>query len=143
MPESRCSKLNGFRTRRCELNTPPAPPVADSYWVEPGRLIAGEYPSHWDETISRAKLRQLLQAGVTFFLDLTEEGEYDLRPYVPELRASGSPQPGLSVLRNPLERHARCRAASSLNRQNGGWVLAAQGWRWVRWQRARRASVWR
>jgi hypothetical protein len=61
-------------------------PIPDSYWVRPGRLLAGEYPRTRDDEGSRTKLRQLLGAGVTFFLDLTEEGEYDLKPYAPLLR---------------------------------------------------------
>jgi protein-tyrosine phosphatase len=39
----------------------------------------------WDNYMSRQKLRRLLQAGVTFFLDLTQAGEYGLRPYTPLL----------------------------------------------------------
>jgi protein-tyrosine phosphatase len=48
-------------------------------------LLAGEYPSDWNEQLSREKLRRLLEAGVTFFLDLTEVGEYGLRSYAPLL----------------------------------------------------------
>ena len=55
-------------------------PIPDSYWVRPGRLLAGEYPRHKDDEASRPKLRRLLEAGVTFFLDLTEVEE-GLRPY--------------------------------------------------------------
>ena len=54
-------------------------PNANTYWVEPGRLLAGEYPRNADEETSAEKLRAYLDAGVTFFLDLTEEGE--LTPY--------------------------------------------------------------
>jgi hypothetical protein len=36
------------------------------YWVEPGRLLAGRYPSSLDS---------LVDAGVTLVVDLTEEGE--------------------------------------------------------------------
>jgi protein-tyrosine phosphatase len=39
----------------------------------------------WDNYMSRQKLRHLLQAGVTFFLDLTQAGEYGLQPYTPLL----------------------------------------------------------
>ena len=52
-------------------------PTRDSYWVEPGRLLAGAYPE--------ARLARLHDAGVTVFLDLTEEGEYGLVPYAPLL----------------------------------------------------------
>lgn len=50
-------------------------PIADSYWVIPGRLLAGEYPGAADDEVARRKLRSILDAGVTAFIDLTEEGE--------------------------------------------------------------------
>ena len=55
------------------------PPIERSYWVEPGRLLAGVYPGDLDPAMARDKVRRLLEAGVTHFLDLTEEGELD--PY--------------------------------------------------------------
>ena len=58
-------------------------PIPDSYWVQSGRLLAGEYPGALQDERARQKLRQLLRAGVSFFLDLTEEGEYALKPYAP------------------------------------------------------------
>ena len=59
----------------------PKHPIPDSYWVRPGQLLAGEYPRDWDDHLSRLKLRRLLEAGVTLFLDLTQAGEYGLEPY--------------------------------------------------------------
>ena len=56
-------------------------PIPDSYWVVPGRLVAGEYPGARDDAEARGKLRRLLDAGITFFLDLTEADEHSLRPY--------------------------------------------------------------
>lgn len=61
-------------------------PIPDSYWVKPGRLLAGEYPGSQQEDEARHKLRQLLSARVSFFLDLTQEREYGLKPYAPLLR---------------------------------------------------------
>jgi hypothetical protein len=46
-------------------------PTPTSYWVVPGRLLAGCYPED---------AAALAAAGVTRFLDLTEEGQ--LAPYV-------------------------------------------------------------
>jgi protein-tyrosine phosphatase len=43
-------------------------PTAGSYWVEPGRLLAGRYPSADDVATLRA-------AGVTLVVDFTETGE--------------------------------------------------------------------
>jgi protein-tyrosine phosphatase len=61
-------------------------PIPDSYWVRSGRLLAGEYPGSKDDADAKKKLRRLLDAGVSFFLDLTEEGEYHLRPYAALVR---------------------------------------------------------
>lgn len=63
----------------------PITPIPDSYWVIPGRLLAGEYPAHADEAQAIRKLARFRQAGVTLFFDLTEAGEYKLRPYAPLL----------------------------------------------------------
>ncbi len=63
--------------------TPPLP-HANCYWVVPGRLMAGEYPSGWDEPSTRERLRRYLECGVSCFVDLTEPGE--LEPYEALLR---------------------------------------------------------
>jgi protein-tyrosine phosphatase len=47
----------------------------DCYWVEEGRLLAGEYPGHREESAARQKLGDLLDAGIRTFVDLTEAGE--------------------------------------------------------------------
>lgn len=55
-------------------------PIPDSYWVVPGRFLAGEYPGSRDPSTAEARLRALLDAGVTCFVDLTEADE-PLAPY--------------------------------------------------------------
>jgi hypothetical protein len=50
-------------------------PLPNSYWVIPGRLLAGEYPGGTDFTDSRARLARVRDAGIDYFVDLTEEGE--------------------------------------------------------------------
>jgi hypothetical protein len=60
-------------------------PLPDSYWVVPGRLLAGEYPGAREEAQARRQVRRLLWCGTTEFVDLTEAGEYGLRPYAPLL----------------------------------------------------------
>ncbi len=71
----------------------PAPPIPESYWVVPGRLAAGEYPGAKEATDARVKLRQFVNAGVTFFVDLTQARE--LEPHAAllqeEARAMGRP----------------------------------------------------
>jgi hypothetical protein len=47
--------------------------------IEPGRLIAGRHPNAHGPHEAEAALRDLRAAGVTLFLDLTQEGE--LEPY--------------------------------------------------------------
>lgn len=61
-------------------------PIPDSYWVRPGQLLAGKYPRSWDDEMSRSGLHRLLETGITFFLNLTEAGEYSLESYAPLLR---------------------------------------------------------
>lgn len=51
------------------------PLTPDCYWVEPGRLLAGEYPGDIDGTEAETKLNALLDAGVRTFVDLTEADE--------------------------------------------------------------------
>jgi protein-tyrosine phosphatase len=55
-------------------------PINDSYWLVPGRLLAGEYPGAKTKDEARRKLQSFLDAKVDFFLDLTEEEE-GLEPY--------------------------------------------------------------
>lgn len=50
-------------------------PLPNSYWVIPGRLLAGEHPAAATETEARARLDGLDQAGIDCFVDLTEPGE--------------------------------------------------------------------
>lgn len=64
-------------------NQVPVHPIADSYWVQPGLLLAGEYPGAREEAAAREKLGALLDVGIRQFVDLTEAGEYHLRPYWP------------------------------------------------------------
>jgi hypothetical protein len=54
-------------------------PNQNCYWVEPGRVLAGEYPGAKNEVEARQKLQAFVASGVTFFLDLTEKDE--LVPY--------------------------------------------------------------
>lgn len=58
----------------------PPNPIDMSYWVVPGRLLAGEYPRNPDTASSREKLARLTSAGVSVFVDLTEDCE-NLKPY--------------------------------------------------------------
>lgn len=50
-------------------------PLPNSYWVVPGRLLAGDHPCAKTLSETADRLQALLFAGVTLFIDLTEEGE--------------------------------------------------------------------
>lgn len=58
-----------------ERKAAPPAPIANAYWVEPGRLLAGEYPGAGDEEGGRERIARLLAAGIDCFLDLTEPDE--------------------------------------------------------------------
>lgn len=49
--------------------------MLESYWVVPGRLLAGEYPAQFDEEVTRKRLDALLEAGFDLFIDLTKPNE--------------------------------------------------------------------
>lgn len=53
----------------------PPPPLANSYWVERGRLLAGEHPCAASQGTHHRRVQLLLAAGVRTFIDLTQEGE--------------------------------------------------------------------
>lgn len=75
----------------------PELPLANCYWVLPGRLLAGEYPGGANPAATRERLARLIAAGVGCFVDLTEEGE--LEAYAPELPAD------VAHVRRPVADH--------------------------------------
>jgi hypothetical protein len=50
-------------------------PISESYWVETGRLLAGEYPGQYDQELTRKRVDALIEAGFDTFIDLTQDGE--------------------------------------------------------------------
>jgi hypothetical protein len=58
-------------------------PIPESYWVEPGRLLAGEYPGGFDGESARKRIDTLLAAGFDTFIDLTRPDE--IRSYTQAL----------------------------------------------------------
>jgi hypothetical protein len=85
-------------------------PLPNSYWVIPGRLLAGEYPIGVDYTDARARLARFREAGINSFIDLTEKGEapeyrhllavhtkYQRSP-IADTRVPGSPDQILQLL---------------------------------------------
>jgi hypothetical protein len=50
-------------------------PISESYWVEPGQFLAGEYPGKYEEESTRKRVDALIEAGIDTFIDLTQSGE--------------------------------------------------------------------
>ncbi len=108
-------------------------PLANSYWVLPGRFLAGEYPSGReapDSDAGRARIARLVAAGISCIVDLTEEGEcpaYDqlLPPTVGYLRRAIQ---DTLVPRHPaLMRGTQDEIAAALNRGHNVYVHCRAG----------------
>src|SRR6185436_20607317 len=72
-------------------------PIAESYWVIPGRLLAGKYPGGKNLQEVERRLGALLDGGFNGFIDLTDVGEmppYD--NYLPE---------AVAYVRKPITDH--------------------------------------
>lgn len=59
-------------------------PIPESYWVIPGRFLAGQYPGGFEREQVRQRMDKFLEAGIDTFFDLTKPGE--LPPYESILR---------------------------------------------------------
>jgi hypothetical protein len=70
-----------------------------AWWVEPGRLLAGEYPGSLSDVKARKKIRLLVEAGIDSFVDLTEAGEMS-HPYETELLREEAEKAGRLVPRH-------------------------------------------
>jgi ADP-ribosylglycohydrolase len=57
------------------MNRDLSTPIPNCYWVQPGRLLAGEYPGSMSRAEAMERVHRLLAAGITSFIDLTEQGE--------------------------------------------------------------------
>ncbi|MGI8757969.1 MAG: protein-tyrosine phosphatase family protein [Acidimicrobiales bacterium] len=79
-----------------------------AWWVQPGRLLAGEYPGHIEPARARHKVDLLVDVGVRTFVDLTTPADR-LDPYQPlvaavaearrlDLRHERFPVPDLDVV---------------------------------------------
>ena len=56
----------------------PDTPYERSYWVLPGKLLAGYYPGDREPETCRAKLQALVDSGVRHVVNLVEEERVDL-----------------------------------------------------------------
>lgn len=88
-----------------------AEPFLHGWWVEPGRVLAGEYPGDPDPTVARQRVDVLVDAGIHTFVDLTGPSD-GLAPYTDLVTAAASargldlrhqrfPIPDFSVVADP------------------------------------------
>ena len=71
------SDFTGEVFRAAETEVGPVP-FERSYWVLPGRLLAGAYPGNPYESRAEEKLRSFLEAGIRCFVDLTSPEDENL-----------------------------------------------------------------
>ena len=70
---------------------PESVPFPRSYWVVPGKLLAGCYPGSEGQAEALRKLKSLLDQGIRHVIDLMELDEVNwngdvFRPYAPQMR---------------------------------------------------------
>ncbi len=124
----------------------PALPVPNSYWVVPGRLLAGEFPGGATPELTRDRLSRLLAVGIDCFVDLTQPQEivayeaalpagvqYFRRP-IPDHGTPREPTQMVGILdcvRNALREgrvvYLHCRAGIGRTGMVAGCLLAEQG----------------
>jgi protein-tyrosine phosphatase len=78
-------------------------PFPDSYWVMPGKLLAGEYPtSRFFEEETRRRMMALLNCGISVFIDLTKINERE--PYLSVLQVeAGAYGIPVQYFKHPIE----------------------------------------
>lgn len=61
-------------------------PLSRSYWVIPGKLLAGYYPSSENGEQARWKITSLAEHGIRHVVNLMEEDEVNKngRPFLPQ-----------------------------------------------------------
>jgi hypothetical protein len=96
--ELRSFGIDAAPNRRYHTGMTPTP-IKHSYWVLPGKFLAGEYPRELRVQASKEKIDALIQAGVTAFIDLTEDRD-GLEPYAPLFEAH--PSKGVTHKRFPI-----------------------------------------
>ena len=83
--------------------TLPPKPIPNSFWIEPGRILAGEYPGGHSEEETRLRLEAFLKAGISAYVNLTQPGE--MPPYDVELPLTLPDGRRILHLQKPLEDH--------------------------------------
>lgn len=69
------TNFNLANVETCKISRP----HENCYWVIPGRFLASEYPGNFTTYATEKKLDLYLDAGINYFIDLTES--HELNPY--------------------------------------------------------------
>lgn len=102
-------------------------PIHHCYWVMPGKFLAGEYPRDLDGPGRFDKLRALESAGVTLFVDLTEDGE--LLPYSGELKSAEHRRFGIQDVDIPESPQQTAEILDTIDRHiNDGGLVYLHCW---------------
>ncbi len=96
-------------------------PLPNTYWVIPDLILAGEHPSGATPADTRERLARLCEAGINYFIDLTEVNEMpDYRALLPArthyLRSSIRDTEVPSQIGQMQELQSRIRNARALGR---------------------------
>ncbi len=108
----------------------PFPPLPNSYWVLPGRLLAGEHPWGGDPAATERRLDLLLAAGLRSFIDLTQPEELPGYSHLLPKQASYSNLPirDHSVPAKPAQmREIQQVLAAAIDGQGGAYVHCRAG----------------
>ena len=75
--------------------TSPPLPFHKSYWVVPGKLLAGEYPGALQPEAAEERIQALYACGVRHVINLMEDHEVNnqgqaFAPYIEQMRAQGA-----------------------------------------------------
>jgi ADP-ribosylglycohydrolase/protein-tyrosine phosphatase len=81
----------------------PARPIPESYWVVPGRFLAGEHPGSASRALAMERLKRFLASGVSCFIDLTDPEEAP--PYEAYLPFATPDGRRIAYLREPIVDH--------------------------------------
>ena len=97
-------------SQKMDNNTISSPvPFPRSYWVVPGKLLAGYYPGDLDPSKLEKKLKGLLQADIRYLINLMEEDEHNwdgkrFRSYEDDFkRYAGQVGVEITLVRRPIK----------------------------------------
>jgi protein-tyrosine phosphatase len=88
--------VHGVSWMNTQLETAPL----DAFWVRQHQLMAGEYPGDRQSDRAKQKVRWLAEAGITVFIDLTEDAE--LLPYNHYLASIAVSKQAIEHVRMPI-----------------------------------------